>query len=175
MSDRIAVMLDGRLLQIASPTELYEQPTDLAVAEFIGSPKINVLPARLRDDGLVDVHGHTLPITAEACAGPQIKIAFRPENACMLPRRNVAAPEGGIAGQVVHRENLGSDVYIHMRSQDQTLVIRMHPKEAAAITHGEEVRVLPEPERVSLFDVGGRRIDVTGGAVADDRTQLARH
>jgi multiple sugar transport system ATP-binding protein len=175
MSDRIAVMLDGSLLQIASPTELYEQPADLAVAEFIGSPKINVLPARLRDDGLVDAHGHTLALSARGCSGPRIKIAFRPENARLLPRRNGAMPEGGIAGQVVHRENLGSDVFIHLRSNEQTLVVRVHPNEAAAIAHGEEVRILPEPERVSLFDAGGRRIDVTIGAFADDRARIAEH
>ena len=45
MSDRIAVMMDGDLLQLGPPDEVYENPTDIRVAEFIGSPKMNILPA----------------------------------------------------------------------------------------------------------------------------------
>ncbi|MQX55353.1 ABC transporter ATP-binding protein, partial [Sinorhizobium meliloti] len=57
MSDRVAVMLDGELLQVAPPQEIYADPDDLRVAEFIGSPKINILEATLRSDGLADAAG----------------------------------------------------------------------------------------------------------------------
>ena len=48
MSDRIAVMMDGDLLQLGSPEEVYQNPQDIRVAEFIGSPKMNILPGKLR-------------------------------------------------------------------------------------------------------------------------------
>ena len=54
MSDRVAVMMDGELLQVAPPAALYDDPADLRVAEFVGSPKINVLPGMVAADGAVE-------------------------------------------------------------------------------------------------------------------------
>jgi multiple sugar transport system ATP-binding protein len=54
LSDRVAVMLQGDLLQVGSPQQIYADPADLRVAEFIGSPRINILPGVVRDTGLVD-------------------------------------------------------------------------------------------------------------------------
>ena len=56
MSDRIAVMMDGDLLQLGSPEEVYQNPQDIRVAEFIGSPKMNILP------GHCDKLGHILSL-----------------------------------------------------------------------------------------------------------------
>ena len=57
-------MMDGDLLQLGPPDEVYENPTDIRVAEFIGSPKMNILPASCDDKGKVD------------CLGQNIKIAL---------------------------------------------------------------------------------------------------
>ena len=51
MSSRIAVMIEGNIVQIGTPAEVYENPRDIRVAEFVGSPKINVLPGLVRADG----------------------------------------------------------------------------------------------------------------------------
>src|SRR5262249_18561143 len=53
MSDGVALMRGGEVLQVGSPAEIYDQPADLRVAEFIGSPKINILPGVVRADGSV--------------------------------------------------------------------------------------------------------------------------
>ncbi|NEY90354.1 ABC transporter ATP-binding protein [Tabrizicola oligotrophica] len=62
MADRIAVMKDGDMVQIASPLEMYERPQTKFVAEFIGSPAMNLLPARARPDGRMACD---LPVLAE--------------------------------------------------------------------------------------------------------------
>lgn len=61
MADRAAVMMDGELLQVAPPQTLYDAPRHLKVAEFIGSPKINVIPARAIKRGEVDAAGVLVP------------------------------------------------------------------------------------------------------------------
>src|SRR5262249_37310376 len=57
LSDRVAVMLEGELLQVAPPQVIYADPADLKVAVFIGSPQINLLAGVGRDDGALDVAG----------------------------------------------------------------------------------------------------------------------
>ncbi|QYU68161.1 ABC transporter ATP-binding protein [Leptolyngbya sp. 15MV] len=66
MSDRIAVMMDGAILQVGAPEAIYSDPGDLRVAAFLGSPRINTLPAAVGADGQVRVGG-VWPLTA--CRG----------------------------------------------------------------------------------------------------------
>src|SRR5262249_49358167 len=80
MSDRVAVMIDGQVRQIVSPRAIYADPDSLAVAEFVGTPRINVLPARRRADGAVEVLSLTLPRAVPAsAAGVGLRVAVRPE------------------------------------------------------------------------------------------------
>ena len=58
MSGRIAVMIEGDIVQVGTPGRIYEDPRDIRVAEFVGTPKINVLPGRIRGDGRLEVLGH---------------------------------------------------------------------------------------------------------------------
>jgi multiple sugar transport system ATP-binding protein len=62
MADRVAVMLGGEILQIGSPREVYERPADLRVAQFIGSPRINELPATADAGGRLSLGGQALPL-----------------------------------------------------------------------------------------------------------------
>src|SRR5215468_8129237 len=86
MSDRVAVMLDGELLQVATPKEIYADPADRRVAEFIGSPKINMLTARVRDAGSVEIAGAVMPLTTHAVPGTELKIGLRSELFSTLER-----------------------------------------------------------------------------------------
>ena len=77
LADRIGVMRDGKLAQIGSPAEMYEQPNSRFVAEFIGAA--NILPATVRSDGLtLDVAGVTLRASRAGAPGPAL-LALRPE------------------------------------------------------------------------------------------------
>ncbi len=78
MSGRIAVMIGGELIQVGTPSAIYEDPRDIRVAEFIGTPKINAFPGRICADGRLEVLGHPLPVATSAPEG-ECRICVRPE------------------------------------------------------------------------------------------------
>jgi len=125
MSDRIAVMMDGAILQVDAPDTVYRDPLDLRVAEFIGSPKINVLPATVTDAGRVAVCGGMVPVAVAAAPGTDVMLAFRCEHGVL------AAPQrGAFRGRVAHLENLGSDLLVHIHpgdAGDPPIVLRCAP------------------------------------------------
>lgn len=149
MSDRVAVMMAGELIQVGAPEELYTDPQDLRVAEFIGSPKINVVPVAALDQGTR---------AAMAAAPGASALAFRPEAA------DICAPTAGvIAGPIEGIENLGSDIFVHVVARpahsDGTLpvVVRVTPS-GRRFAVGETVGIDLDPARVLQFDGGGRRL-----------------
>ena len=118
MSDRIAVMMNGNILQFDTPDAIYTNPSDLRVAEFVGSPRINLMYGQVENhivkiDG---IHENTLipsalHIETDAPDGAKVVIAFRSENA-RISEANTAE----IQGHIQHIENLGSDTYYYIAS-----------------------------------------------------------
>ena len=117
MGDRVAVMRRGVLQQVDAPQRLYERPVNLFVAEFIGSPAMNLVEAELSRDGdrLVARFGdHELPLGHDVTAPPgPVILGFRPEDledSALAPVR-----EDGASLSVVTeiREDMGSEVYVH--------------------------------------------------------------
>jgi len=101
MSDRVAVMIDGELLQVADPERLYTDPDDLRVAEMIGSPQINTVP--------VDKLSQRVVMDLALPAGTAT-IAFRPESAV------ITGPYAAtLKGEVSMSEHLGADVFVHVK------------------------------------------------------------
>ncbi|WP_315832403.1 ABC transporter ATP-binding protein [Bradyrhizobium prioriisuperbiae] len=144
MSDRVAVMMGGELIQVGAPDDLYHDPQDLRVAEFIGSPKINVVPAAAlaRDMGIV---------SPEAA-----KLAFRPE------ATSLALPVAGVlSGPIETIENLGADIFLHVAvtvgGEALSVIVRVEPS-ARRFAIGEVVGVRPDPSRVLQFDAKGQRV-----------------
>jgi multiple sugar transport system ATP-binding protein len=148
MSDRVAVMMGGELLQVAPPEQLYRDPQDLRVAEMIGSPKINVV-SRKRWTG----HG-AMPAGIDEGA---LHLAFRPEDA------GITAPGQGIlGGTVANVENLGSDLFltVALANEDESVVVRMHP-DAPRVEEGRSVGVRVNPARLMQFSSSGTRLRST--------------
>ncbi|HEY8336430.1 MAG TPA: ABC transporter ATP-binding protein [Tardiphaga sp.] len=149
MSDRVAVMMGGELIQVGAPEELYRDPQDLRVAEFIGSPKINTVPV----SALSAQYRSTITFDPGAAM-----LAFRPE-ACAL-----AAPhDGALAGPVENIENLGSDIFltVAITPTNQTtglqVIVRVAPS-SRRMTIGDAVGIAPDSTRVLQFDASGRRL-----------------
>jgi multiple sugar transport system ATP-binding protein len=117
MGDRVAVMRHGVLQQVDAPQRLYDRPVNLFVAEFIGSPAMNLVEAELsgNGDGLTARFGaHTLRLGRETAARPgHAIIGFRPED--VEDARFAASAADGATLQVVAeiRENMGPEVYLH--------------------------------------------------------------
>ncbi len=132
MSDRVAVMLAGKLQQVAPPRKLYDDPETLAVAEFVGSPKINVMPA---DGGFHAVRPEAMEIVA-----PDAAVA--------------------IAGRVRLVEHMGSESLVHVDAPGvpQTLIARLDALDARDPVRGDAVGLRPMPGRVLRFDAQGARV-----------------
>jgi ABC-type Fe3+/spermidine/putrescine transport system ATPase subunit len=113
LSDRVAVMAQGRVVQVDTPAGLYERPCNRAVAGFIGS--MNFFPGILRPSGPVEVAGlgqiTVSDLGARHVAGGAVTVAIRPEKLALAP----AAPDGRAVAGVVHaRQYLGGRHMLHV-------------------------------------------------------------
>jgi multiple sugar transport system ATP-binding protein len=154
MSSRIAVMIGGHIVQIGTPAEVYENPQDIRVAEFVGSPKINALPGVVRDDGGLEVLGRPLGLSTPAAAG-RCSVCVRPE------RMELGAGPGAITGTVVHLENLGAEAFVHVRVDriDLPLLARVSPDRSLPAI-GSPIHLGFSASAVRVFDTAGKRIEV---------------
>ena len=155
LADKIVVLNGGRVEQVGSPRELYERPASRFVAGFLGSPRMNFLPARLQTPGetsLVDtlVWGITpLPFDSSNLAtSTQLSLGIRPEHVSLKPA-------DGTAGVVVTAvEYLGSETYVHLETgQDEPLICRCEV--SAGWQAGDRVELQLDIDNLHLFDADG--------------------
>lgn len=161
MSDRVALMMDGRILQLATPQAIYDDPCDLRVAEFIGTPKINTLPAQCHDRGL-SVLGRTWPLAPLEDRGARFTVAVRPEwwtLAVGAPLVDDAACV--VTGRVRHLELLGAETLVHVAADElpDGLVAKVPPERASGLRFGDAVLLSAPASRILLFDTQGRRVE----------------
>ena len=157
MSDRMAVMMDGEILQLGAPDDIYKNPTDKRVAEFIGSPKINLLPGEVDKCGRVTAYG--APLKRRAPIGTsKVSVGVRPEHFQLVtdPSDNERWPF-----TVTHKENLGSDFFLHghINGSAQRTVARATPDAVAHIAIGEEIFLRAGPGTAMIFGEDNRRIE----------------
>ena len=167
MSERIAVMMDGQVVQVGTPREIYAQPSDLRVARFFGTSPINVLPASLDADRMLVLLGRKLPIRVIGDTGPAVSVAIRPED--FIPEAASAAPREGLALNLLplRAEDHGADTLMHLRSQGADAVdvrVRVSAAQHAtlAAAHaktGHWTMVLPV-DALHVFGDAGRRVAV---------------
>jgi multiple sugar transport system ATP-binding protein len=153
MSDRIAVMMDGEILQCAPPDAVYDDPENLRVAEFIGSPRINVIPATVGSDGALSLMGHPLGIAVPSGTSGA-RLGLRPE---ALILGDAQAP---LVGHVAHLENLGSDIFaqIAVPGLEHRLILRGTPAMRAALHLNAQVALSFDPGAALVFDGEGKRV-----------------
>jgi len=168
LSDRVVVMLDGEMLQVAPPATIYSDPADRRVAEFIGSPKINMLGGIVREGGLVDVAGATLAIETGQAPRATVMLGIRPEAFQVSERSGL----GVMSGRVRLVEHLGSDLFTHldMPGIDEPVIARLLAERAPDIHVGETVHLAVRPELVLLFDTDGRRLRPKGSNITTLRS-----
>jgi multiple sugar transport system ATP-binding protein len=149
LANRIAVLNAGELQQIGTPDEVYDHPANVFVAEFIGSPPMNLLDASRDGDALVVAGGWRIPAPAgggRAGGGPagngNVRVGLRPEGITIDP--------DGQAAEVVAVEPFGSEVIIDVRVGDQHLKIRAAPD--VRPEPGTNVGLRAHPGAVRLFD-----------------------
>ena len=147
MSDRIAVMLDGRVVQEGTPQEIYSRPVDGFVAGFVGN--INFLSGRVKSrapqgDSVVETPVGLIHCSnASLAEGRQVKIAIRPESITVARSVPEARPNE-FQAQVVRVQFLGDSLAVDIRIGDQLLFVKMRPQDA--VQSGEYVHALLPPE-----------------------------
>ena len=160
MADRVAVMLAGEIIQIAPPQQIYDTPADLRVAQFIGTPKINVLAGQIHGAGAIDVLGGVWPLNVSGATTGRVSIGIRAEGwelACGA-RKQIQGLL--VEARVRHLEHLGAETLVHLTTRDGDLAIvaRVEPAAAAGLSIGVAVTLRAKPERVLVFDAAGKRL-----------------
>jgi multiple sugar transport system ATP-binding protein len=168
MATRIAVMDAGVIQQIGSPDSIYEEPANLFVARFIGSPAMNVLEAKLKVSGdtvsgvhlptavTVDLSGY--PFTTRPQDGMDAAIGLRPEH-FSLGEANGSRPAAVFNLPVRYSEKTGSDATAFLAVGDQLISVRIDPAMIKAVGTGKPVKVSFPRDKLNVFDArSGRRM-----------------
>jgi multiple sugar transport system ATP-binding protein len=153
MADRIVVMHDGIVEQIGTPLELFDRPGNLFVAQFIGSPAMNVFKGTVRA-GAVEALGARWPLPARLGAeGQAVHYGIRPTDLELAPQ--------GIPARVVVVEPTGAETELLLQVGDQQLVLVMHGRTEAQ--PDETVHLALDPAKAHVFDTAsGTRVAATG-------------
>lgn len=159
LGDKIVIMNEGLLQQAGSPSELFDKPTNKFVGSFLGSPKMNIIPAVYElENGNPSATFSTktakvrLPLTIEQIpagieTGTQIDLGIRPH--LIRPMTDTCAGSIGIDGRVTDLERLGFAMDLHFSLSDQTLLARVSCDFAVNIN--DEVRFSIDPSKVHVF------------------------
>jgi multiple sugar transport system ATP-binding protein len=146
LGDRVAVMRKGELQQLDTPQSLYRTPVNLFVAEFIGSPAMNLVEARI-DGGKVRFGAHTLPLdgrgSVAAYEGRKVALGIRPED-LEDAELSEAPPDSRLPVTVDLREDMGAEIFLHF-SVDAPHVATEDVKEAVETDNGAAL----EPQTTS--------------------------
>jgi multiple sugar transport system ATP-binding protein len=151
LGDRVAVLKDGKLQQVASPTQLFNRPANLFVAAFIGSPSMNLVEARITN-GMASFGSYSLPIPPgldlSAHAGEAVVLGIRPSDFEDADVWHSDLPT--IEARVDVTEELGSEVHV-LFTVDAPPIITEDTMAAATAEGGEEIVSLIAAEGKSSF------------------------
>jgi multiple sugar transport system ATP-binding protein len=154
MADKIVVMNNGNVEQMGAPLELYDDPQNMFVAGFIGSPAMNFLPGTLKANGSPSValnDGIALPLAAapNGSDGRHVFYGVRPEH--------LELADDGVEAEVIVIEPTGSETQLFARLAGQEVVAVF--RERHDLRPGQSVRLRPRAETVKVFDPeSGRRL-----------------
>ena len=166
MGDRIAVFNGGKIEQVGSPLELYQRPANVFVAQFLGSPRMNVLPATTRatDAGVrvqsLDSPAFVLPVDASALGSALAQVAqvgVRPESISVTP---ASAGGSGWMARIDVLEHLGDTVllYLSVNGIDQSVSVKLAAEDAGHWQPGMACALHPKAGQLHLFNANGERL-----------------
>ena len=160
MGDRIVVLNGGFIQQVDTPQNLYDNPCNVFVAGFIGSPQMNFLDANINKDGkgyFLEIGNDKLYIPAakendelSGYIGRSVKLGIRPENINDDAGFVAANEDSAISTTVEVRELMGNEVYLYLRYNDAILTARVAPTTSSKT--GDSVKVSLDMDKAHLFD-----------------------
>ncbi|MFF3855619.1 ABC transporter ATP-binding protein [Micromonospora sp. NPDC002575] len=149
MADQVAVLKEGKVQQVGTPTEVYERPANQWVAGFVGSQPISLLACHAEGDRLVGAEGWTLPRPRWATAedGRALLLGLRAEDLSVEQRGDAS-----LSGELYGLEPLGDRTVVDVRVGTQILKVKARPTVTG--TPGERLLVTVDLDRAHLFDAG---------------------
>jgi len=165
LGDRIVIMKDGFIQQVGTPTEVFDMPLNLFVAEFIGAPKMNTFKTDLVREGekyYVTPYGAKMEVTgkkadmlkAKGIGNSKIMLGVRPEHFVLADAGNPAA----IPCKIVVNEMMGSELHIHgVEENGDRLIVRiptitLTDEQRASLVYGTTIYVTCEGKVMHFFD-----------------------
>ena len=165
LGDRIVIMKDGFIQQVGTPTEVFDMPENLFVAEFIGAPKMNTFKTHLTvEDGKYYVSPYGAKIAVEGKKADMLKakgvtsgevvLGVRPEHIVLSNKDN----PGAIPCKIVVNEMMGSELHLHVEvpSGDRLIVriptVSLEDDERTHLTYGNTIYVTFEGKVMHFFD-----------------------
>ncbi|WP_342623136.1 sn-glycerol-3-phosphate ABC transporter ATP-binding protein UgpC [Pseudomonas alkylphenolica] len=166
LGDKVAVMKDGLIQQFGTPQQIYNDPANLFVASFIGSPPMNFIPLRLqRKDGRLQAlldSGQArcelpLGISDDGLEEREVILGIRPEQIALAPAQANGLPS--IRAEVQITEPTGPDLLVFVTLNQTKVCCRLAPDVATQV--GDTLNLQFDPARVLLFDAAtGERLGV---------------
>jgi len=157
LADRIVVLSAGYIEQVGSPLELYTDPANLFVAQFIGSPAMNVVPAKVTGSGaatrLEVTPGMPFPVpiaSAKMLEGQDIQFGVRPEDL-----RIAEGAQFLFEGTVSFVESLGEVTLLHISVERAPELVVAKIAGIADYEKGQRVRVIADEDKLHMFDAAG--------------------
>ena len=165
LGDRIVIMKDGYIQQVGTPQQVFDEPHNLFVAGFIGSPQMNIFKATLTKDAkgyTVDVDGMKVPVTgakaellAKHNAGSQdVLVGVRPEHMTLV----APGTANSLTGTVTVNEMMGSELHLHVSTgKEQNIILRkptidLNLEERAKLTSGNKLAFTFDSKVLQIFD-----------------------
>ena len=162
LADRIAVLDSGILQQVGSPEELFERPVNRFVAQFIGSPSMNILAGTLNQSRGFQGDGFSIAAEQIPTGGTPIEVGIRPQHLYVQGSDEAGLIEGtAIEGTLDVIEPMGWEAYAHIHVGDVVITAHVRAESLAGYHPGDSIVVLVEPRRLHFFDQKGDRIDGT--------------
>ncbi len=170
LGDRIAVLNDGMVQQVAEPLELYDRPVNKFVAGFIGTPPMNFMEGRLQSDaGDLWFKGGAVKVRIDApmksavsgYAGRDVTFGIRPEDVKDAMEAGVSGEDERIETLVQVVEPLGDEKLLHLQAGEWKLVVKVEPRHTARVD--EKLSVVFDLGKAHLFDKAtGENISLLG-------------
>jgi len=160
LGDRIAVMNEGSLHQVAPPLEIYERPTNRFVAGFIGTPPMNFFEVEIvAADGRLYFDEGTARLRIpesfqDALAGrvgQKVALGVRPEHICDRVRLPHASPEAVLGVRVNVVEPLGNEMLLYLSTQKHELIAKVDAHQRAEV--GQDMEIVVDVARGHVFDL----------------------
>ena len=159
MGHRIAVLNQGRLQQLGTPMELYTWPSNIFVAQFIGSPPMGLLPVTVGPNATLILGGKRVQVEGEMVEpllkreGQHLTAGLRPEHWHLAPATN-----RNLQAEVSHCERLGNEQILTCRLLDGDQLIQVRSSAEININAGDAIHLDPDPTGWRLFDADGEAI-----------------